>query len=223
MNKTCILVTGQIFDGYFYKLIEQYKDIEYKIASIWENERAEYIETLKKNNFLVVLNKISDQAFSVPQFIPIVNGLSFCQKNNFEFVLRTRFDILSRDYLKYLENTKHLYKDKISVISGIHTSNIYFVDFIVVGKTNEMCKFYNLQMLGDKRFIEQFCIEKYSGKNNLTREDIRKIFHFTLPVCKENNIEYFFHRPGGGWINSFLTAPDMKVISDYCTHPFIWI
>jgi len=219
-QKCAILITGNVCPEYLDALIENVNCIPYKIASIWENENPIYVEKLKSNGFLIVISKLHEQYESnIPQLVPIKNGIEFAKNLDFDYVLKTRFDIISNDYNKYLDITQC--KDKIVLLSGIHTSELYFLDIVVSGPINEMAKFYSLQNKNDHRFIEKFLLENYLNKENLTKDDIRKSFYFSLNICIDNSIEFVWRR-SEAWKNELRTIPNMKVINEYCKDTFIW-
>jgi hypothetical protein len=222
-TKKAILFTGKIYSPALDLLIEQTKNVKYKFASIWENENPEYISKLSKNNFIIITSSIKQQELFTPQSITIVNGLNYIKKHEFDFVLRTRFDVLSTDYVKYLELSCDLSPDKITVIAGIHTDpdGSYFLDIVVSGKTDNMCQFYIMQPVNDKRYCEKFIIENYSKKTNLKKDDIKDIFNFSLSFCLVNSIEFIWYR-NDSWKTNYITIPDMKVINEYCKSSFIW-
>ncbi len=226
MNEhSAILVTGKIYPECLHQFIECYKHTTtLKFASIWDNEDTIYIQQLIDTGFIIIQNDIKQQEKFVPQFIPIVNGLNFIKEHhsNIEFVLRTRFDILSFDFDRYLEHTYHLYKEKITVLSGIHTNTVYFLQIIETGSIHEMLKLYGLQSIHDKRFPEQFLLENYTNKSCLTRNEIKNVMHFSLDICVKHKIEFIWIRPAQ-WKSPIRTIPDMKVINEYCRDYFIWI
>lgn len=219
--KAAVLFTGKIYTSAFHSFLEQTKNIEHKFASIWENEEPIYKITLLEHNFTVIEHSIDHEVGYISQFVPIVYGLKCIKEEGFDVVLKTRFDVLSSDYPRYLDLQK-LDPAKINVISGIHTDILYFLDIMAYGSIENMCKFYTLQEKSDPRCPEVFLMETYSGKQNLTEEDIRSIFTFSLPACRENNIDFIWYRPPW-WKTSFRTIPDMRVITEYCTDTFIWV
>jgi hypothetical protein len=221
-TKTAILFTGKINLLALDVLIEQTKNIENKFASIWGNEKQEYIVKLSNNNFKIIYNDINQQKIYRPQFITVFNGLNYLKENGYEYVLRTRIDIVSLDYSKYLNLVCELYPEKITVIAGIETSTTYFLDIIVSGKINEMCNFCALQPINDDRYYEKFLIENYSNKINLTKDEIINIFNFSLNDCIANNIEFMWYRPIS-WKSYAITYPDMRVIKEYCNSSIIWV
>ena len=230
MDKTAILFTGKIYPIELDNLIEQTKTIKNKFASIWCNEDPTYILRLVSNNFTIIKSNVEQQVMFIPQFVPIVNGLKFIKEQGFEFVLRTRFDVLSTDYIKYLELMRGLYTDKITVISGINHGStlLYFLDIIVFGNINAMCLFYTLQPIEDGRCPEKFLMENYSNKTNLTKDDIMEVFNFSLTSCIDNHMEFIWYRPGNWHEPSdceshIMTDYAMRVINAYCKNALIWI
>jgi|GEM_PF-3411740 len=222
MPNTAILFTGNVHGDTIDVLIEQTKNQTNKIASIWENESPEYVDKLKNNNFKIIYNSVKQQEIYKPQFITVHNGLKYLKENGYEYVLRTRFDILCQDYDRYLEILAKSYREKLTAIAGIETSTTYFLDIIIGGKIDEMLKFFALQPNYDVRYYEKFLIENYSNKTNLTKEEIRNILNFSLSDCVNNNIEFIWYRPIS-WKSQTITWPDMRVINEYCKNNFIWM
>lgn len=224
-SKKIILFTGIINALCFDELIKSTTNIEcIKIASVWNNEDSSYIEKLNNNNFIVVQNDVFQQSIYKPQFITIVNGLNYIMDNysHVDIILRTRFDIISNDYIKYLEKIDHLYEDKITIICGIQTDTIYFLDLITCGKNHNMNRFYQLQNIYDSNPPEHFLIKNYINKTiDITKDDIRKNFNFSLDICKQYDIEFIWIR-SDAWKNNIRTIPYMKVINEYCKDYFIW-
>ena len=221
-SNTVFLFTGKIYPDCFDNFIESTKNIqEIKIASIWDTENSVYVQELIDNNFRIVSNNSKEQDKYVPQFVPIVNGLQYIKENfnTVEYVLRTRFDILSYNYSKYLEKTRELYKEKITVISGIESSS--FLQIVECGKVDAMCKFYTLQLNSDKRPPEQFILDNYLNITNYNRENIRQKINFSLNICIQYNIEFIWFRPQH-WKTPLRTIPNMRVINEYCKDTFIW-
>jgi len=220
-SELVILITGIINNNLIDKLIETYKDINNKIISIYEDTDANIISKLEINNFKVYLNK-EDKQTNLPQLTCIVNGIKYAKELGYKYVLRSRTDISSSDFLIYLNKIEHLYKEKITVICGINYYSIYILDIIVCGNINELSLFYKLQTdLNDKRYIENFLLETYYDKSGITKEDIKSKINFSLDICKANNIEFYWYR-NNNWKNSRVSIPYMKVINEYCNESFIW-
>lgn len=221
---TAVLFTGIVCRGTFDRLLEQTKDIPHKFASVWENENPEYVKRLSENNFTIVTSEVKLQQFYLPQFIPVVNGLQRIKDDGFQYVLKTRFDVISPDFMKYIELVQQVFKTKITVLSGIETDKRFFVQILEYGNIDDMRCFYTNQPREDisKRFPELFLMETYSKKHNLTKDDIKEIFNFSLPLCIEHNIEFIWYRPNH-WITPTRTIPDMRIVGEYCRESMMWI
>ena len=223
---SAILFTGNIHSEYFDTILKQasyVKEDVLKVACIWEHEKEEYIQALKNHHFVIVKSTLRDQEFHVPQFIPIVDGLEFLQENypEIKFVLRTRFDITSNDYGKYVELIRDQNIHKITVICGIKTNEVYFLDIIVGGRLSEMTAFYRRQPRSDSAYPEKFLLENYSKKKKIFDEnDLREILQFSFELCKNHSIEFTWYRD---WDSTFWTKPHVKVIQEYCGNDsIIW-
>jgi len=226
-GSTVVIVSGKILPEYLDTLIEGMKDIEYKIASVWENEAAIYIDKLRRNNFMIVKNRMEEQTIYYGQTVGVVNGLAFARQLGFEYAARIRFDVLCSNLPLYLEKTKHLYKEKFLAITGIQPSStdIYFLDIVVVGRTDELSKLYGFQPFEDyytkKIYVELFLLRRYTGKYTLSRQEVKDIFAFSLDICKTYGIDFTWWRPHW-WMQEGRTIPDMKVVDQYCRDSFIW-
>jgi hypothetical protein len=106
---------------------------------------------------------------------------------------------------------KHLYKEKITVLGFIQTSLLYIIDFFVAGPTNEILLVFNEeQKEGDGRFVEQYWMEEYFNKKDLTFSDLKERLYSCLPVLQENNIEMELISKNWG-----------KIIGKYCNQNII--
>jgi len=221
---TAILFTGIVCGGTFDRLLEQTKNIPHKFASIWENENPAYVQRLIENNFTIVTSDLKLQEVYLAQFIPVVNGLQRIKDDGFQYVLKTRFDVISPSFMKYIEVVQQAFKTKITVLGGIQTNTTYFIQIMEYGNIDDMSRFYTNQPKEDSsiRYPEQFLMETYAKKCNLTKEDIKEIFNFSLPLCIEHNIEFIWYRPNS-WMAPNITIPDMRVIGEYCNSSFLWV
>jgi hypothetical protein len=216
---TVVLTTGKVLPQYFDKFLEQLKDIPHKIASIWDNEDPKYVERLAAHNFKIVTSDHTQMPIIHAQNITIVKGVTTANELGYDYILRTRFDIVCNDMPKYLELSAPLYREKLTVLCGVGD---YFLDIVVAGRTEDMVNTYKTHRVDDGRTIEKFLMDQYSGRSTHTREEIRTMFHFSLPLCRENGIEFvFFKKPD--WIAPNRTIPDMLVISQYCNESHCWI
>lgn len=216
---TVVLVTGKVLPQYFEKFLEQLIDIPHKIASVWDNEDPDYVERLVEHNFKIVRSDHTQMPIIHAQNITIVAGVSLAKDLGYDYILRTRFDIVCNNMVNYMKVIEPLYREKITVLCGVGD---YFLDIVTAGRTEDMVKTYKTHRVDDGRTIEKFLIDQYSGKTSLTQAEIRQLFHFSLPLCREHGIEFvFFKKPD--WAAPNRTIPDMLVISQYCNEPHCWI
>jgi hypothetical protein len=220
-----ILFAGLIYPETFDRLLEQTKDIPHKFASIWENEDPSYVQRLIDNNFTIVTSEVKLQELYLPQFVPVVEGIKRIKDKGYTHVLKTRFDVISPDYGKYMKLIKEAFTSKITVICGIQTCKNYFLQIMEYGHVDDMSRFYTLQPKEDTgiRYPEQFLMETYSGKRNLTKEDLNEIFNFSLPLCIEHKIDFIWYRPSHYWIAPNRSFPYMRVITEHCMEPTMWV
>jgi hypothetical protein len=122
-----------------------------------------------------------------------------------------RTDLICNDVFKFMGCIKHLYKEKITVLGFIQTSLLYIIDFFVAGPTNEILLVFNEeQKEGDRRFVEQYWMEEYFNKKDLTFSDLKERLFSCLQVLKENNIEMELISKNWG-----------KIIGKYCNQNII--
>lgn len=219
MKDTAILITGLLNEYYTFNLLKSYDGMSNKFISTWSNSDSGLLDILIKNDFSIILTD-HDPSLSRAncQFITIINGLKYIKEKHVEYkyVIRSRTDIFSENIESFISVTKHLYSNKLTVICGIHTTIIYFLDIIVAGTIDEMISFYKLMDPNDTRCQEIFLIEEYTQKKNLTREDIKSYFNFCLDECVKYNLEFI-------WFREARYPPTMKLISDYCIEwPFCY-
>ena len=170
MNDTIILITGQLNANFTDRLIESYKNISNKLISTWKDTPSELIEKLKNDNFIILLNDEeylkNDQHKHNRQLLPIRNGILEAEKLGFKYVMRTRTDIFSNDFDKYLMKTRSMYKDKLTFIAGIKNVKwgIYFLDIIVSGEISKMLSMFVIKEPKNKKAYELYLIEMYTKK-----------------------------------------------------------
>jgi hypothetical protein len=223
--KKVVVFTGKLCKDIFDEFIEQTKNIEHKIASVWSDEDQTYITTLRENNFIVVVNDIEEQKHTVPQFVTIVNGMDCAKKLGFDVAMRSRFDITSTQYPIYMDLIESLYNEKITLLCGLYVNEPYIFDAIVCGKIDEMLKFYTKQPISDGRCPEFYLLESYSGKVKLSPEDISQILHFSFDICIQNNIEFEWYRLPW-WIQWWglpYSNSKLKIVNEYCKGQYVWV
>lgn len=213
-----VLATGKILPHYLDRFIDQLKAVDHKIASVWDDEKPEYVKRLAENGFIIISMDPTLPTAACPQSATIVNGVQLAKKLGHAYILRTRFDIVCNDMPKYLEVTRHLYEEKLTVLCGIHH---YICDMIVSGPTDDMCRTYTWRTNADnKRNIEEYIIDNYVGRRLTHPAEVREAFNFALEECRFHGIEFIFFRPPEkGWANwgRIRSIPDMRLVSDYCT------
>ena len=146
----------------------------------------------------------------------------------FKYAVRSRFDIFPNNQLKFINITRYLYIEKITVLGGIiglPPNDDCILDLIVIGPMNDMLVFYaKLQEPSDPRSIEQFLLESYFNKPNIKIEILNTKLNSCLKICQENKIEFIWYRVlryNRLYNTTGLSFPFMKLIGEYCKGPFI--
>jgi hypothetical protein len=210
MDDTCVVITGILRDEFIQPLIKMYKEVPHKIISTWKDQP--HIDELKNNGFIIQLNDYpSYRNCTNYQTVNIREGCLLAKSLGFSYVIRMRTDLICNDVVKFMGCIKHLYKEKITVLGFIKTSLFYIIDFFVAGPTNEILLVFNEeQKEGDKRFVEQYWMEEYFNKKDLTFTDLKERLYSCLPVLQENNIEMELISKNWG-----------KIIGKYCNQDII--
>lgn len=227
MSDTVILITGQLTNEFTDRLIKCYSNIKDKLVSTWNYTDKDIIQKLKSNDFMVIL--IDDETIKKDQhkhnrqLLPIRNGILEAKRLGYKYVLKSRNDVFSNDFERFLTVTQHLYKEKIMAISGIFTkpAGAYFLDILVCGSVDNMLKMFVVKDPGNKRAFEPYLIETYTNMKKLSKEQLKNHMAFCLEECKRNDIEFIWHRDKK-WKTPKRTIPDMKVIKEYCDDEFIF-
>jgi hypothetical protein len=210
MDDTCVVITGILRDEFIQPLIKMYKEVPHKIISTWKDQP--HIDELKNNGFIIRLNDYpSYRNCTNYQTVNIREGCLLAKSLSFSYVIRMRTDLICNDVFKFMGCIKHLYKEKITVLGFIQTSLLYIIDFFVAGPTNEILLVFNEeQKEGDRRFVEQYWMEEYFNKKDLTFSDLKERLFSCLQVLKENNIEMELISKNWG-----------KIIGKYCNQNII--
>ena len=210
MDDTCVVITGILRDEFIQPLINMYKEVPHKIISTWKDQP--HIDELKNNGFIIRLNDYpSYRNCTNYQTVNIREGCLLAKSLSFSYVIRMRTDLICNDVFKFMGCIKHLYKEKITVLGFIQTSLLYIIDFFVAGPTNEILLVFNEeQKEGDRRFVEQYWMEEYFNKKDLTFSDLKERLFSCLQVLKENNIEMELISKNWG-----------KIIGKYCNQNII--
>jgi hypothetical protein len=195
-SNIAILVTGKIEKRITESLFESYSNIDNKILSTWDTEDKEYIKEFEENGFQIVLTtpphtNTTTVNGTMMQLIPIASGVKYAKERGYEYLMRSRTDIVSSDFLKYLDKTKHLYKDKLTALAF---NTKYIFEVFICGKIDEMVKFYKVPHETDMRPPEEFLSEEYIGILPVKDEDIRQKITETYNICKENSMQFYWLR-----------------------------
>ncbi len=210
MDDTCVVITGILRDEFIQPLIEMYKEVPHKIISTWKDQT--HIDELKNNGFIIQLNDYpSYRNCTNYQTVNIREGCLLAKSLGFSYVIRMRTDLICNDVVKFMGCIKHLYKEKITVLGFIQTSLLYIIDFFVSGPINEILLVFNEeQKEGDGRFVEQYWMEEYFNKKDLTFTDLKERLYTCLPVLQEKKIEMELISKNWG-----------KLIGKYCNQDII--
>jgi len=220
MENIAIILTGQLQSVYINKLIQAYTNIQNVIVSTWKDQDPQLIEDLSANGFIILLSELPSDHVQNNKIFAAKKGCLYAQSLGFKYVYHSRTDVFPLNFSHFIHSIKDLYESKITVICGL--SNSYFLDILVIGPINNMLKFYGkLQDPTDTRCPEVFLLETYYNKKNLSREDIKSEINFCLDRCK--NIEFIWFRNRLWADRPSRTIPMMRVISEYCTEPGIYL
>lgn len=220
---TITVITGLVKDVYINDLIESYKDIRNKLLSTWKDTNSEVLHKFEQNGFLIVVSErpILDNSVNY-QTVLAQNGILKARELGFQYVCRSRTDVFPQNHLVFLEKTRELYKENITVLCGVELFHIhYFLDIIVCGKIENMLLFFcGVKQKGDTN-PERFWLDNYAKEPIHTKEDVKRHLNFANKICKENNIEIIWYRPYD-CISFPRTIPYTKVISEYCNAYFVF-
>lgn len=210
MNDTCVVITGLLRDNFIQPLIEMYKEVPHKIISTWKDQP--HIDDLRNERFVIQLNDYpSYRNCTNYQTVNIREGCLRAKRLGYSYVIRMRTDLICNDMLKFMNCIDHLYKERITVLGYIQTSLFYIIDFFIAGPINEMLLVFNEeQKEGDERFVEQYWMEEYFNKKDLTLTEIKERIYSCLRVLKDNNIEMEIISKNWG-----------KIIGKYCEQNII--
>ena len=210
MNDTCVIITGLLRNEFISPLIEMYKDVPNKIISTWKDQPQ--TDTLRDNGFIIKLNDYpSYRNCTNYQTVNIREGCILAKNLGFKYVIRMRTDLICNDMIKFMGCINHLYRERITVLGFINLTSFYIIDFFIAGNIDEMILIFNKeQKEDDKRFVEQYWMEEYLGKNDLKHFDLKQKLHTCLDILYSNNIDMEIISKNWG-----------KIISKYYKKDFI--
>lgn len=227
-DDTITIITGILTPMFVEKIIESYKDVKHKMISSWNSSIHSYkilIHALKSNGFKIVLSDYPKYRCSANyQIVCVKNGIKMAMELGYKYICRSRTDIFPLNHIKFLEVTRDLYIEKLTVLSGISLPNkIFFVDLIMCGSCEQISAMWS-KLEGPEilyKNVELHILENYAKCEINTQEDVKKYLSFSKDRCIESNIEFIWYRPNG--INFFPTTSHyVKLISEYCNAPFAY-
>lgn len=192
---TALLITGMLNEYHMVvKLVQSYTDVKTKIISTWKYTNPNFIEVLTEEGFICILNDPPPYIHTINmQQVAIRSGLLKAKEMGFKYCIRTRTDIYPNNYELFCEKTRPLYTDKITVFTHFFG---HICDFVIMGLIDEMLLLFAHQLDSGCATNEVFIMEKYTGKENLTKEDCTKYVNYCLDICRENNIKHSWLRVG---------------------------
>ena len=214
---TVYLITGLVHPALVEFLLKSYTWCDHKILSTWDTTPPEILSKFTDQGFKLCLS--TPDTLYHPQSVPIANGVAYAKTLGYSYVIRSRTDIFSDRFQLYMESSRPLYTQKLTILAAIYTYKLYFLDILVAGSIESMVEFYAYHPIDDPRYNECFLLESYL-KPNYTIEDILCKFHMNLNICIEKGIEFYWFRPPT-WRSPTRSNPFMRVVSEYCKESFI--
>lgn len=217
-NEFCFVITGLLKSEYILDLIKTYSGVENKIISTWKDQNVEYINLLKENGFLIVLNdlpKYDNHSFQQIQTIyqntTIESGCMKALELGFEYVIRMRTDVTCNDIKLFRNILSEFDRSKISVFSAIdYGYSFYFLDLMLAGKISNILRMVSPEVSNkDERFVEKIWMDNYTGENITDLGKFKWYFNTCLTDCRKNQLDFYWHNH-----SQFL-------ISCYCNSSFI--
>ena len=233
-DNTITIITGLLNEICVDHLINSYADVKHKLVSTWNNQENSLLNLLSENGFIIVLNEYPEHKNTGNyQIICIQSALLKAYELNFKYVIRSRVDIFPNNQLKFINITRHLYIEKITVLSAVIGSNpndYVFLDFIVMGDINELLIFYSkLQEPYDTCNIERFLLKTYFNQLNITIDLFNLKLNSCLKICEKNKIEFRWYRStqyntsiSHPFMATGISFPFIKLIGEYCKASFIY-
>lgn len=237
LNETVIIVSGKI-TNYFIEnsstvFFNSFKDIKNKILTTWDYEK-DKAQMFKDNGFDIVYSSESEMPEVNPyyQFLPVEKALKYAKEKGFKYALRTRTDIITLNYKKYLYHTRDIHKKKMSALFGLGILNQntgpYFLDVIVGGPIDNLLKLFKMTnktvrtppdrdaIVEDFHYAEGYLLEQWFNYKTPSAQDVKSILEFTYNICIKNNIEFIWKRKER-WLPRFVynNFPYLRIISEY--------
>jgi hypothetical protein len=155
-DDVCIIITGLLKPEYIDSLIFIYRNIKNKIISTWNDENIDFLNKLKQNNFIIILNeKPKIMHGYIYQSLHITNGCLKAKEMGFKYVLRFRSDCYVVNY-NYNEDDKNL----IKYVYSKNNNNVNYNKSLEYYSDDKLLKFicYTLQLYNKITFVAgEFC------------------------------------------------------------------
>ena len=230
-SDVCVVITGKLEAQFIEPLIETYRleDPKNKLVSTWNDQPTEFVEYLKKNGFTVIQGEYPSHISSANlQATSIHRGLVKAKDDGFKYAMRMRTDVacngetfqrLKRIVCSQLVKLQSgdvtsVNGQRLTILCGIEYNPQlrYYYDVLFASSLETMMKFFGVQQTpGDSRYVEKYWVETYSGKTNLTRDDLKEVFNFCLDGCRREGIEM-------QWLSK-----GYNIIRGYCGGYHIWV
>lgn len=222
-SDVCVVITGKLEAQFIEPLIETYRleDPKNKLVSTWNDQPTEFVEYLRKNGFMVIQGEYPSHVTSANlQATSIHRGLVKAKDHGFKYAMRMRTDVACKgDTFQTLKrivcsHTLALQSQKLTILCGIEYNPQlrYYYDVLFASNLETMMKFFGVQQTpDDSRYVEKYWVETYSGKTNLTRDDLKEVFDFCLGDCRREGIQM-------SWLSK-----GYDIIRGYCGGYYIWI
>lgn len=245
------LLVGKFLDINVPRLINSYKSKSQVVVSTWSDQVTDdQIKMLKEANFDLVLNDneemkcsnengvICDISINL-QLKTIQAGLKFIRENyDCEIIIKSRTDIYPLNYDKFLDyvSRSSLHEiNKLSVLFSVNINFLYYLDLIVVGKKEDIFKFFSAEYSFSHVYPELHLIHHYSGEvpSDYSYEYYEKYLNFIGNRLKELDIDFIWERNKENFNKmpmNFLIDYNERIrdenysvflIRDFCQAPYI--
>lgn len=197
------LLVGKFSDVDVLRLISSHENEFPVIISTWKDQvTEEHVEALEKAKFDLILSEPaeSDSPFSVNvQLKTIQAGLKFInEKYKCNIIIKSRTDIYPTNYSKMISYVKSLLFDdnKLLVLYYVNLKLLYYLDLIIIGKRDNINKFFNIENSPNNVYPELYLIHHYAGykPSEYSHEYYDRHFRFIGKTLKEKDVDFAWER-----------------------------
>jgi hypothetical protein len=188
-------------------LVKSYSNISDKIVSTYKAYDSHLYSTLYENGFKVVLNDL--EIYTDPTNAEITQNRSGIEKAielGYTHTIHMNSELEVNDAVLLKNTLTPLIENKMSSIAWFVDTTKYILNYVLSGPVADLSKFYGTDKpLNDPRFIQTFTQEIYFDKTNLTFEDTKDHFNYSIQILKDSNIKITWIRypENGEVIDSF--------------------